>query len=192
MALWQPTAKNFSPQQFRRRLTRRDGPPSIQPHHRAVRSRRSGCNRLNMTCAASTLPFPAAHTMVLCMWPPCSIHAQYTTTSPSHGAPNFSLRCFCPIPHVPACSCQCPHGTHSEPYVQGAPPTGNCIQTALLTNVKTAPLGPHCPISHSSTSKLPMGYNISVTKETTLPLLSISTNPSYLPVTQSKLGGMHL
>lgn len=139
-----------------------------------------------------TLPFPAAHTMAPCMWPPCSIHAQYTTTSPSHGAPNFSLRCFCPIPHVPACSCQCPHGTHSEPYVQGAPPTGNCIQTALLTNVKTAPLGPHCPISHSSTSKLPMGYNISVTKETTLPLLSISTNPSYLPVTQSKLGGMHL
>lgn len=25
-----------------------------------------------------------------------------------------SLRCSCPIPHVPACSCQCPHKTHSE------------------------------------------------------------------------------
>lgn len=170
--------------------------PTIQKHTEARWASIHSATPLSSQVTALRLQqtqqsFSCFHTALPCSSRNGSMHVQRGLPVPSMPNATGPLH---PIEHplLPqmllsnsTCSCmQLPMPTQNSlrtPYVQGAPQTGNCIQTAPLTNVKIVPLGPHCPISHSSTSKLLMGYNISVTKETSLPLLSISANPSYLP-----------
>lgn len=170
--------------------------PTIQKHTEARWASIHSATPLSSQVTALRLQqtqqyFSCFHTALPCSSRNGSMHVQRGLPVPSMPNATGPLH---PIEHplLPqmllsnsTCSCmQLPMPTQNSlrtPYVQGAPQTDNCIQTAPLANVKIVPLGPHCPISHSSTSKLLMGYNISVTKVTSLPLLSISANPSYLP-----------